>query len=368
MQNGIELTFGYCRAFVAVPDSMRIKLPEVILSTQRLAFKGTLRHSIRVLTIFSFLWLNRGNLYAADKIVADFGGLGAFQSTSWVAKDLKIFDKYGLDVDLVMITGGARSVAALLGGSTQFATGSATTPLLASARSSEIVIIAAAYNHFPFSFVSRPEIKSPKELRGKKLAILNFGGSHDLAYQLAFREWGLKRQEVNIIPLGDQPTRLAALLAGTVDATIVSMPHLMMAVKAGYRVLGDMGEMRVNFSQSTAYLRRSYLRDNRDIAKRFVRAYSEAAYVLRTDRQRSLTVMAKRLRIENQEILNATYEDAARRFTFPPRVNMAGMKDTLDFFGEKNPELKGRRPEEFVDETLLDELEKEGFFKSLAKH
>jgi len=146
------------------------------------------------------------------------------------------------------------------------------------------------------------------------------------------------------------------------------MPHLMVAVKAGYRVLGDMGEMRVNFSQSTAYLRRSYLRDNRDIAKRFVKAYSEATYVLRTDRQRSLAVMAKRLRIENQEILNATYEDAARRFTFPPRVNMAGMKDTLDFFGEKNPELKGRRPEEFVDETLLDELEKEGFFKSLAKH
>jgi ABC-type nitrate/sulfonate/bicarbonate transport system substrate-binding protein len=156
MQNGIELTFGYCREFVAVPDSLRIKLPEVILSTQRLAFKVALRHSIRVLTIFSFLWLNRGNSYAADKIVADFGGLGAFQSTSWVAKDLKIFDKYGLDVDLVMITGGARSVAGLLGGSTQFSTGSATTPILASARSSEVAIIAAAYNHFPFSFVSKP--------------------------------------------------------------------------------------------------------------------------------------------------------------------------------------------------------------------
>lgn len=105
--------------------------------------------------------------HAADKIVADFGGLGAFQSTTWVAKDLQIFDKYGLNVNLVMITGGARSVGALLGGSTQFSSGSATTPLLASARSSEIAIIAASYNHFPFSIVSRPEIKSPKELRGK---------------------------------------------------------------------------------------------------------------------------------------------------------------------------------------------------------
>lgn len=169
-----------------------------------------------------------------------------------------------------------------------------------------------------------------------------------------------------MIPIGDQPTRLAALLAGTIDATIMSMPHLMVATKAGYRVLGDMGEMQVNFSQSTIYVRRSYLRENRDIAKRFLKAYAEAVYVLRTDRQRSLKVMAKRLRLENQEILNATYDDVAHRFSFPPRVNMAGLKDTLDFFAEKNPELKGRRPEEFVDETLLDELEREGFFKRLG--
>ncbi len=301
----------------------------------------------------------------ADKIVADFGGLGAFQSTTWVAKDLQIFDKYGLNVDLVMITGGARSVGALLGGSTQFSGGSATTPLLASARTLEIAIIAAAYNHFPFSFVSRPEITSPKELRGKKLGILNFGGSHDIAYQLAFREWGLKKQEVNVIPIGDQPTRLAALLAGTIDATIMSMPHLMVAKKAGYRVLADMGEMQVNFSQSTVYVRRSYLRDNRDIAKRYLKAYAEAVSILRTDRQRSLKVMAKRLRLENQEILNATYDDVARRFSFPPRVSMAGLKDTLDFFAQTNSDLKSRRPEDFVDETLLDELEREGFFKGL---
>ena len=273
---------------------------------------------LQILAFVSLMFALVAGSDAADKIVADFGGLGAFQSTTWVAKDLQIFDKYGLNVDLVMITGGARSVGALLGGSTQFSGGSATTPLLASARTLEIPIIAAAYNHFPFSIVSRPEIKSPKELRGKKLGILNFGGSHDLAYQLAFREWGLKRQEVNVIPIGDQPTRLQALLAGLIDATFMSMPHLMVATKAGYRVLGDMGEMRVNFSQSTVYVRRSYLRENRDIAKRYLKAYAEAAHVLRTDRQKSLKVMAKRLRIENQEILNATYDEVGRRFSFPP--------------------------------------------------
>jgi NitT/TauT family transport system substrate-binding protein len=319
--------------------------------------------------LFAVLCLIAGVAFgarASDKIVTDFGGFGGFQSTAWMAKDLKLFDKYGLDVELIMITGGARSVAVLLSGNTQFATGSATTPLLATARGSDIIIIGASYNHFPFSIVSRPDIRSPKELRGKKLGILNFGGSHDLAYQLAFKEWGLKRQEVNVIPLGDQPTRLAALLADNIDATILSMPHLRTAVKAGYRVLGDMGEMRANFSQSTVYVRRSYLRERRDIAKRFLKAYSEAVHVLRTDRERSLNILAKRMRLDDQDILNATYDYFARRFSFPPRVNMGGIKDTLEFYSETIPAAKNRDPQEFVDHTLLDELEREGFFKSLG--
>lgn len=303
---------------------------------------------------------------AAGRVVADFGGLSGFQSTTWVAKDLKIFDKYGLDVDLVMITGGARSVAALLSGSSQFATGSATAPLLAYARGSDVAILAASYNKFPYSIVVKPDIRSPNDLRGKRIGILNFGGSNDLALQLALKEWGLKRQEIDVIVGGDAPTRLLSLTVGRVDATILSPPHLTSAVKAGYRVLVDMGEMRANFSQSTLYVRRGYLRENRDIVKRFLKAYSEAVRVLKTDRTRTLKVFAKRMRLEDSEILNATYDYFAPRFSFPPRVDMVGIKDTLDFYAATTPEVKGRNPQEFVDHSLLDELEKEGFFKGLG--
>jgi NitT/TauT family transport system substrate-binding protein len=319
----------------------------------------------RFLLSFLFLILTRPiSVAAADKIVADFGGLSGFQSTTWVAKDLKIFDKYGLNVDLVMITGGARSVAALLSGSTQFATGSGTAPLLAYARGSDVVILAASYNKFPYAIVVKPDIRTPKDLRGKRIGILNFGGSNDIALQLAIKEWGIKRQEVNIIVGGDAPTRLLSLTVGSVDATILSPPHLTKAVQAGYRILADMGEMRANFSQSTLYVRRGYLRENRDMVKRFVRAYSEAVHVIKTDRERTLKVFAKRMRLDDPEILNATYDYYAPRFSFPPRVDMAGIKDTLDFYAETNPEVRGRSPQEFVDPSLLDELEREGFFKS----
>jgi len=319
------------------------------------------------LAFFFLASLSVRGLEAADKIVADFGGHSGFQSTTWVAKDLKIFDKYGLDVDLVMITGGSRSVAALLGGSTQFATGSGTAPLIAYARGSDVTILAASYNKFPYSIVVKPDIRSPNDLRGKRIGILNFGGSNDLALQLALKEWGLKLQDVQVIIGGDAPTRLLSLTVGRVDATILSPPHLTKAVQAGYRILADMGEMRANFSQSTLYVRRSYLRDNRDIVKRFLKAYSEAVRVLKTDRPKALQVLAKRMRLEDSEILNTTYDYYAPRFSFPPRVDMAGIRDTLDFYAETAPEVRGRSPQDFVDHAILDELEKEGFFKTLGR-
>jgi NitT/TauT family transport system substrate-binding protein len=320
---------------------------------------------VRLLTVLLFL-ISFSTAQGADKIVADFGGLSGFQSASWVAKDLGLFEKHGLDVNLVMITGGARSMAALLGGSTQFATGSATAPLLAAARGSDAVIIAASYNKFPAAIVVKSDIRSPKDLRGKRLGILNFGGSHDLGMQLAFKEWGMKQNEVNVMIGGDAPTRLLALTTGRIDATLLSPPHLTKAVKAGFRVLADMGEMRGNFSQSTVYIRRSYLRENRDAVKRFLKAYAEAVHVIKTDRERTLKVFAKRMRLDDQEILNATYDYYAPRFSFPPRVNTNGIKDTLDFYAETNPEVKGRSPQEFIDHSVLDELEKEGFFKTFG--
>ncbi len=317
-----------------------------------------------LLTLLSFI---NSVAKAADKIVVDYGGLSGFQSTVWVAKDLKIFDKHGFDAEVIMITGGARSVATLLSGSTQFGTGSGTTPLVAAARGTDIKILAAPYNKFPYSFVARPDIRSPKELRGKKIGILNFGGSNDLALQLALREWGLKQQEVTVIIGGDAPTRLAGLMAGRIDATVLSPPHLTRAVQAGYRILADMGDMSANFTQSSLYIRSSYMKENRDRAKRFVRAYAEAVHVIKTDREKTSRVFAQRMRIEDAEILKATYDYFAPRFSSPPRVNLNGIRDTLRFYAEQqNPELKNRTPEEFVDHSLLDELEKEGFFKKLG--
>jgi NitT/TauT family transport system substrate-binding protein len=306
-------------------------------------------------------------LHAAEKLIADYGGHAGFQSATWIGKDLKIFEKHGLNVEIIMITGAARSVAALLGNSTHFATGSATGPLAAVVRGSDIKIIAASYNKFPYAFVVKPDILDPSELRGKRVNILNFGGSNDLALQLALKEWGMKLSDVQVVIGGDAPTRLGSLMAGRMDATILSPPHLTMAVRAGYRVLADMGDMSANFTQSSLYVKGSALREHRDRVKRFLRAYAESIHVIKTDPERTMKVFARRMRVDDPETVKSTYDYFAPRFSLPPRVNLAGIADTLSFYAEQNPDFKNRKPEEFVDHSLLDELEKEGFFKKLGR-
>lgn len=321
------------------------------------------RREIGSLALFSILVLLGGPLYAAEKLIADYGGHAGFQSATWVGKDLKIFEKHGLDVEIIMITGAARSVAALLGNSTHFSTGSATGPLAAAVRGSDVKVIAASYNKFPYAFVVRPDIRSPNDLRGKRVNILNYGGSNDLALQLALKEWGMKLADVQVVIGGDAPTRMGALMAGRMDATILSPPHLTIAVKAGYRVLADMGEMSANFTQSSLYVKGSALREHRDRVKRFLRAYAEAIHVIKTDRERTMKVFAHRMRVDDPETVRSTYEYFAPRFSLPPRVNLSGVRDTLNFYAEQNSDFKNRKPEEFVDHSVLDELEKEGFFK-----
>jgi ABC-type nitrate/sulfonate/bicarbonate transport system substrate-binding protein len=319
-----------------------------------------------LLILLAALCFTVHDVSAAEKLIADYGGHSGFQSAVWVAKDFNLFQKHGLDAEVIMITGSARSVAALLGGSTQFATGSVTGPLAAAVKGSDIKVLAASYNKFPYAFVVKPEIRTPKDLRGKKVNILNYGGSNDLALQLALKEWGMKLADLQVIVGGDAPTRMGSLMAGRTDATILSPPHLTIALKAGYRILVDMGDMSANFPQSTLNVKGAFMRENRDVVKRFTRAYAEAVHLIKTQPEKTTKVFARRMRVDETETVKSTYDYFAPRFSFPPRINMAGVRDTLSFYAEQNPEFKNRKAEEFVDSSIMDELEKEGFFKKLG--
>ena len=300
---------------------------------------------------------------AQEQIISGYDGHAGFQGPVWAAKDLGLFDKHGLSAELVLIPGSARGMAALISGSVQFVQGSATAPLSAYLRGGDVVVVAAALNKFPFSVIARKEIRQPADLIGKKIGIVNFGGSNDLAVTLAFKEWNIPRNAATILASGGAPERLAALMTGTLDATVLSPPETVAASRSGLTNLANLGDLSASFPQTLIMVRRSFLASKRETVKRFLRAYSEAIYEFKNSKEKAIKVYANRLKQKDQTVLNETIAFYGPKFSFPPRIDRSGIGNALELV-RQGVELKGEiNLGQFVDESVLDELEREGFFK-----
>jgi len=316
---------------------------------------------------FCLALLSASAVLAQEKVIVSYDGNSGFQAAIWTAKDLGLFEKHGLRAELVMIPGGARGMQALVSGSTHFAQGSASAPLALRLQGGDVVIVAAALNKFPFSLVAQKEIRRPVDLTGKKIGIVNFGGSNELAVVLALKEWNIPRQAVTLVPSGEAAHRLVAMSNRNLDATVLSPPYTAEAERMGMNVLAHMSEMNLSFPQTVITVQRSYLEKNRETVKRFLRAYSEAVYQFMTQREQALAVYAKRLKVQNPKVLDETYRYYAGKFSMPPRLKRDGLQNALELMRQGAGGAKAELDvDQFVDESLLDELDREGFFKNLA--
>ena len=283
----------------------------------------------------------------------------------YVAKDLGIFDKYGLNVELIVITGGARSLQALFGGSTHSANMAAMAPVSAVLSGGDIVIVGAILNKSLQKFVARKEIRKPIELRNKKIGIANFGGSSEFGALMALREWKIPPESVTLTIAGGGRERMLALEAGGIDATLLSYAETLIAAKKGMNVLGEMTELVPEFPDRLIMVRRSYLDKERDSVKKFLQAISEGIIKVRTDRERTVTSLMKHLRLDRQ-VAEENYQGSRDAYSFPPRVGRKGMQGVLDIFQQQTGRPKSDfEMSRFVDESVIDELEREGFFKRI---
>jgi NitT/TauT family transport system substrate-binding protein len=321
--------------------------------------------------ILCVLFLNLSWAYGAraqDRIIVGYDGTAGFQGPIWAAYDLGLLERHGFNAELVMIPGGARGMQALLSGSTHFAQGSASAPISVLIKGGDLVIVAVALNKFPFSLVTQKEIRKPADLIGKKIGIVNFGGSNELAVLLALKEWNIPSHSVILLPSGDAATRLIAMTTKALDATVLAPPETLKAAEFGMNILGHISEMKASFPQTVITVRRSFLEKNRNTVKRFVRAYSEAIYQFRTSKEKAIAVYAKRLRQRDAKVIEETYNYFAGKFSFPPRLDRGGMLNALSLVSQRSPGVKSEaQPEQFVDESVLDELEKEGFFTRVQR-
>ena len=299
--------------------------------------------------------------WSAEKIIADYGGTSGFQAAIWAAKDGGFFAKYGLDVDIVMIPGGTQSMQALISGGTQFSQSSAAAPIHSRLGGSDVILIAASVNRYPFSVVARPQIKKPTDLVGKKVGVVRLGGSNESALRKAFELWGIDPKSVIFMQMGEAAARLAALSAGTLDATVLAPPHTLKARELKMTILADLKSLPIYYPQSTIAVRENLLTRSPQLAKNFIKAYMEGVHWFRTNKPASLKVLSRYMRTDEKEILAETYDYFSSMMSQNLRVNLDGVQEILNQEGQRLPAAARHKPAEFVQEQILDELDKEGF-------
>jgi NitT/TauT family transport system substrate-binding protein len=320
-----------------------------------------------LLAIISLLLIVQGGARAQEQYMLGYAGFAGFQASMWAVKDFGLLKKYNLDGETILVPGTTRQIQALVGDSIQFAHVDAAGHIRAVMRGAEIVMIAGSLNKFPFSLVTQKEIRKPADLIGKKIGIVGFGGANDLAVTLLLREWKIPREKVTVLQAGGGANRLVALSSKALDATVLSHPELGEALRMGMNELGNLDEFKsADYPMSAVAVRRSLLERKRDVVKRFFMAYAEGTYQFMNDPEKGMALFKHRLKQDNAKALEQTYKYFAPKFSFPIRVSHNGMQNTLELIANENPKLDTKL-EKYLDESIIDELEKDGFFKRISK-
>ena len=219
----------------------------------------------------------------------------------------------------------------------------------------------------PGQIMVKPEIKTIEGLKGKKIGISRFGTSDDFLLRYAFSQWNLRAdRDVAMIQLGGSPEILAGLSSGTVDAGLLSSPLHLRATKLGFSLLADLSNAGIDYQGAGVVTTRSFVRENPDTIRRYIRAYVEGLHRFKTDKNFSLKVFAKYTRITEPEMLEETYQHYAIKIM--PRVpypTIKGIRTVLDEIGTRNPKAKALSPSSFIDVSILNDLEQSGFIKNL---
>ena len=324
-----------------------------------------------VLSLVSAVWLltSPWSIVAQDKSLKKISwgvtSLSASNWIPWLAKDAKIYEKHGLDVDLILVKGSGQTSAAILGGSLFAAPVAVPQVMMADLGGADLVNIAHTVPGVQSKLLVRQEIKRPEDIKGKRIATSSLGSLGDFLFKYIIRKNGMDPiRDVTWLSIGTPGERLQALASGRVEAADLSYPTDAQALRMGYRVLWD-ARKEVVYPSMSVVTRRKTVQEDRDTVMRMLRAHIEGIAYFKTHKEFSMKVLSKYLRTNDQELLEGSYAIYKEDFISTPYPIMKGLEATYEYVAATRPEIRGKRPEEFMDPSLVAELDKSGFIKRL---
>ena len=289
----------------------------------------------------------------------------------WVARDKKIFDKYGVDVQLIFVMGGALVSQMLAAGEIQIAANAPAALLSLIANGVDISMFLGISNTSPFALITQPNIKTPADLRGKRLGTARFGGSSHVSALIAldYLKLDAKRDNVILMQTGLDPERMAALEQKGLDAAMLQRLATKTMIAKGYTQLLNMNQAKIPYQNTVLASRRDFMAANPKLYDSFVRALIEGyAYVFNKENKQSVKeVLAKNLRLPNVDAAEDFYAEALEELDRKPYPTVEGTRTVIKYVTEQNPKVASVKAERIVDSSWLKKLDDEGFFDKVYK-
>jgi NitT/TauT family transport system substrate-binding protein len=294
-------------------------------------------------------------------------GISGTNAHPFVDKQLGLFQKHGIEVELIAFQGGSQLIQAMLAGDLPLSLSEGVAVLASNIKSVNLVFIAGIVNTFPFTILAKAEIRTPSDLRGKKIAISRFGSSSDVAVRAAVERYDLRPdKDVIILQVGGQAERFAALRAGVVDAAIVSPPFNLVGRRLGFNDIIDMSEQGVAYAHQQIVARKDFIERQPDLVLRFLRGTVEGlGYWKDPSKKEAVTQnVAKFLKLDPQkdkEQLDETFHYYGKVFPTKPYPTLEGLELSANILKKARPDAKDLQVKDFVVNRFVGELEKEGF-------
>ena len=231
-----------------------------------------------------------------------------------------------------------------------------------------LVLIAGVESFYDSTIFGRPGTTRPEQLKGKRLGISGYGAATHFAALILLKHLNLEAgKDVILVPGGPDAERVAALAAGKIDASVFNSSTVPVAKKMGFTELVYIPDLGVEVQGNGFATTRAYLKSNRDIVKAALKGYIEGIHFTFHNKQAAQKVYAKYMRTNDPEVLEQSYQVYVKTTPKKPYPTLKGLQFLLDQLAPQMPQAKSAKPEQFVDLSLLQELEKEGFFTEMAK-
>jgi NitT/TauT family transport system substrate-binding protein len=284
----------------------------------------------------------------------------------FITKEGKLFEKYGLDAEVITVMGSGIGSKALISGNLDIIPIATPTVIAANLAGADMAILAHTMPAVVHALMVRPDIKRPEDLKGKKIGVSSLGSLTDFLVRSIAKKKGLNPdRDITLLTTGGSDTeRVMALKAGSVEASAVSHPGYGVARKMGFSMLWDSAK-ELDYPWMEITTRRAAIKSDRELIMQYMKAHLEGIALFKTNRDFSIKVIKKVMKMTDDELVNESYDIFSKMFLPTPYPNHPGMKISFDYVAMTRNDVWNHKPEEFTDSSFVTELDKSGFIKSL---